>query len=321
MTPVDKTCLISVCVCTYRRTTALRELLGALAIQEGLSEPFEIVIVDNDAAGSGKETVQRFRNSTPELSVRYFVEPQKNIARARNRSVAEAKGKWVAFIDDDEVPEPTWLRHLFETAHKYKADGVFAPVLPMLPKEAPEWIHRGRFFERPRHNTGEDVPVPEMRTGNSFLLASWLEAFEAPFDAQYGLTGGSDTHFFARVLANGARFVWCDEAIVYETISPSMANLRWLLLRSLRGGQTFAERKLAEKGKLFGSGLLIWTAATLALALMTAPLLLPFGVHRSVWWLRKGATAAGKLLAFTPYRYEEYGTKRLKRPSKSTTTK
>src|SRR6056297_2389366 len=35
-----------------------------------------------------------------------------NIASARNAGIRAAAGKIVAFIDDDAVPEPTWLTHL-----------------------------------------------------------------------------------------------------------------------------------------------------------------------------------------------------------------
>lgn len=299
--------LISVCVCTYKRMAGLEELLNALAVQ-GLEQPFEVVIVDNDAEGSARGIVDQCRERLPGLPIRYSIEPEQNIGLARNRSVAAAKGDWLAFIDDDEIPEPTWLSMLLACVVEYKADGAFAPVVPILPEQAPAWVRRGRFFERPRHRTGETIPAEETRTSNALISASLLKRRAQPFDPRYKYPGGEDCKLFISMVAEGARFVWCDEAVLYERVPQSRTNVQYLLSRTLRMTQLYAERSLATRGKLFSYGMFLRGLAALGLASVMAPLLLPFGAHRSVWWLRKGARGVAKLLVLTPFRYQRYRT-------------
>src|SRR5262249_24123299 len=100
--------LISICICTYRRATQLEQLLNMLEQQvtKGLFR-FSIVVVDNDAHQSAQSIVESCaeRSSVP---IGYRVEPQQNIAVARNASVVIATGDLVAFIDDDEEPSADW---------------------------------------------------------------------------------------------------------------------------------------------------------------------------------------------------------------------
>ena len=40
----------------------------------------------------------------------------------------EARGRWLAFIDDDEVPEPEWLAELLRVQRTCGADAVRGPA-------------------------------------------------------------------------------------------------------------------------------------------------------------------------------------------------
>lgn len=303
---MERPLLISVCICTYKRPEGLSDLLQALKTQEGLLCLWEMVVVDNDANGSARTVVKHFQEGGGP-AVHYAIEPRQNIALARNRSVAMARGQWIAFVDDDEVPEPNWLSHLLSTAQRYSADGVFAPVIPTLPDCAPSWIRRGAFFDRPRQKTGDPVPGNRTRTSNAMIVAKNIKERKEPFDPQFGLTGGSDFHLFDTMLSEGAQFVWSDEAIVYEKVPAWRANLGWLLRRAIRGGQIYVQHRIITGGKHQSFGMALHGLAVMMVAVSAALLLLPFGVHRSVWWLRKGATGLGKVLVFFPWcRYEEY---------------
>src|SRR5437867_185465 len=100
---------IAVCVCTYKRPRFLSRLLADLRDQEtrGLFT-YSIVVTDNDRLQSASGVVREFAAASC-IPIRYCVEPRQNIALARNKAVANAKGDFIAFIDDDEFPTQTWL--------------------------------------------------------------------------------------------------------------------------------------------------------------------------------------------------------------------
>ena len=116
---------VSVCVCTFRRPELLDGLLSLLAEQR--LPAFEIVVVDNDPAHSALPVLQAWGERLP---LRFVHLPEPNIAKARNLAVAQARGAWLAFIDDDERPGPDWLYLLVQAQAASGADGVMAPVLP-----------------------------------------------------------------------------------------------------------------------------------------------------------------------------------------------
>jgi glycosyltransferase involved in cell wall biosynthesis len=170
-----------------------------------------------------------------------LIEPQQNIALARNKAVENSAGQFIAFIDDDEFPPDRWLLTLLEAQKRYQADGVLGPVLPHFDFTPPEWVVKGGIFDRPRYRSGYKMPGHQTRTGNVLLRRSMLEGVECPFRPQFG-TGGEDVDFFTRMVAKGCQFVWCDEAVVYEEIPESRCTWRYLVKRALLRGSTFPKR-------------------------------------------------------------------------------
>jgi succinoglycan biosynthesis protein ExoM len=288
---------VSVCIPTYRRNDLLLALLEDLACQERV--PDEVIVVDNDAAAGAYATVQAFRLTCPPFLLAYDVQPERNIAMTRNRSVARATGDWLAFVDDDERAPPQWLRLLLETAVAHQADGVLAPVVPLVPEGAPDWIRRGRFYDSARHETGAPVPLNCMRFGNVLLRGELVRSLQPPFNPVFALGAGEDTDLLVRLSLAGARIVWCDEAEVTEPIVPKKLSLRWLLARSVAGGQDFARKSVSGEYGPVGPGrrVVFYTRviAQLGVAVALVPLTLLAGRHHAARWLMKASGNLGKL--------------------------
>ena len=227
---------ISVCICTYKRPDLLMKLIEGLHDQVTDSLfTYSIVVVDNDRIGSARHTVEETKkhSSSP---ISYYIEPEQNIALARNKAVTNAKGEFIAFIDDDEVPVETWLVNLYKTMIGCHADGVLGPVLPYFEVTPPNWVIRGKFFERPTHRTGETLHWRNTRTGNVLLRRDIFNNGESLFRNAFG-RGGEDTDFFRRMVDKGFRFVWCEEAPVYEAVTAQRCTRSFLLRRALARGQ------------------------------------------------------------------------------------
>jgi succinoglycan biosynthesis protein ExoM len=301
---------VAICIVTYQRPvwlSALLESLAQLSVADRSEDTPLVVIVDNDGGASGRGAVERASEQLP-FPVIYELEARRGISYARNRAVAVALAQgaeFVAFIDDDEIVSPGWLDEMLTVQRAYAADVVTGPVIPRFNDGVPDWIVRGRFFERPRFATGT------LRRGgatNNCLISRRLFAGSAePFDARFATSGGSDMHFFKRVARAGARIVWADRAVVEEWVPQSRARVPWLLQRAYRGGNAFtlSERILDRSGKW----LLRRTGKGLARTIQGTLLVLPsifLGRAPTVRALQKAAIGAGTLAAIMGSRYEEY---------------
>lgn len=302
---------ISILICTLDRPQQLAWLLDDVARQT--RQPDEVVVVDNDAAAGARAVVEAFRAVAP-FPVIYDVEPEKGISQARNRTVQRARGDWLGFLDDDERVPPDWLAVMSDCARQHHADGVLGPLLRIAPRDAPDWIRRGRHYDLPRARTGTVLPWKHLWFGNALLRADRVRAEAVPFDLALGLSGGEDGDLLMRLASRGAKFVWCDEAAVTEPIAPTRLTLRWILQRAYSGGQVSTTHwRNARRGR-FGPALRerswpLYAARALAATLVAGAAtlcLMPAGRLRWVPWARKLFANAGKLAALAGARYEEY---------------
>jgi succinoglycan biosynthesis protein ExoM len=272
---------ICVCICTFKRPALLAKLLNELAQQrtEGLFT-YSIVVADNDFMKSGQTVVADFADSSAAVPIKYCVEPEQNIAMARNKALENADGDFIAFIDDDEYPSNGWLLNMFKACNKFKVDGVLGPVKSYFEHNPPQWIIKGNFFERPEHADGYELDWPKTRTGNFLFRRDILGGDAKPFNSEFG-SSGEDTEFFRVMIGKGYRFAWCNEAIVYEFVPPSRCSRSYLMRRAMLQGGNFPK---IRKNPVYNLVKSIIAIPVYALAL---PVLALFGQHMFIKYLIK----------------------------------
>ncbi|HXV37005.1 MAG TPA: glycosyltransferase [Myxococcota bacterium] len=296
-------CDVSICIASYRRPRGLARLLESLARTKrppGLR--LETIVVDNDADASAEPVVRAHAEALDPL--RYFVEPRRNIAHARNRALDEALGEWLMFVDDDEAADEAWISAYLELLEREACDGAFGPVLSQFEAAPRGWLAAGEFFARRRYPTGSEIDRSDLRTSNAVIRTRSIAGLR--FDPAFGRTGGSDTDLFCRMRRAGARFLWCDEARVTEFVPPERCRFAFLAQRAFRGGCVFT--RLARSGTRADSAVRALRAVAAAGGLAA---LLPFAALAGRRPLARAAlricTQAGHLWTLLGRSYEEYG--------------
>jgi succinoglycan biosynthesis protein ExoM len=301
-----------VAVLTFHRERDLRELLTALqselgtfALGNATVQIWKILVIDNDPGRSAETVAAEFD------TVRYVGEPTPGISAARNRALEEATGfDCLIFIDDDERPEPGWLRSHLKTWTDFGASAVAGAVISEFDGPLDPWLAAGGFFDRPRPPSG--TPMEIAATNNLLLDLRDVRRFGLEFDARYGLTGGEDTLFTRALVAAGGSLVFCSEALVFDKVPASRMTRRWVLARYMSGGNSWALTGMQVRTSVVGRVLEFTrlTAAGLVRVFAGATIWAVGSTTRSqklsANGLRTLARGSGLLMGACGLRYQEY---------------
>jgi glycosyltransferase involved in cell wall biosynthesis len=111
----------TVAIPTYNGEQRLPEVLDRLRSQEGVDQiSWEILVVDNNSTDGTADLVKHYQDHWHHpFPLNYLKEPRQGAAYARHLAAQEAKGQWIGFLDDDNLPTPTWVAAAiaFATTH------------------------------------------------------------------------------------------------------------------------------------------------------------------------------------------------------------
>lgn len=241
---------ISIVVCTFNRRELVGQALSSLAAQQCDDYTCEILIVDDGSTdGTGDLVATIIPKSSVEI--RYIKQRNSGVAVARNTGVRNARGQWIAFMDDDEIADPNWLACLLSTAKSAGADCVGGPCYLKFETDA-----SNLRSSTVRRLLGENlvmrdqIPVwrkaidPRLRkcglpgTGNVLIRAT---VFERVGLFSEGRTYGEDHEFFRRAQAQGLRFAVAPDAIIYHVIPNARLTETYLVQLAAKAGSTRAQ--------------------------------------------------------------------------------
>jgi len=299
----------AVAVITRRRPDGLARLLASIDRLETIGPrgaiDLSIIVIENDDTASAMPACR--------WPSRHVLEPRQGIPVARNRAIDEARAidpaaDWVAFVDDDETVDPSWLIALARAAAESHADILTGPARPVLPEPVPRWALQTHAYDQPSHPDGSILH--EAYTNNVAVRASLLGTSSCRFDERLLMTGGSDTHLFRSLARKGHRIQWCAEAVTMEHYPHSRLTRRWAARRAYRVGATNAwiMLDLRERTRL---GCLALAVRFMARGLVRCTTSLVHGMvdAAAMHLVLDGAKALGLALGATGLdRFEEYAT-------------
>lgn len=221
---------IAICICTYRRPEGLTHLLTKLQSLE-TTDDVTIVIADNDHdRQEGIQVAEKHRSHCRWPIVTEAVTEQ-GISHSRNtasRLALEIAPDLIAFIDDDEWPEPHWLSELVRVQALHNADAVGGPTRPVFSDDVDEKIRNNPYY-------GADLRLPDgspcqlEAAGNFIIKASALRnAGPLYFHPDFALSGGEDLAFFTQLQQTQATMYWAANATVWETVPVERLSPTWL---------------------------------------------------------------------------------------------
>ena len=98
---------VSVIIPTYNRGWTIGEAVDSVLAQD--YRDFELIIVDDGSTDNTSEVLDAYRGT-----IKIFRQTNKGVSAARNRGIAEASGKFIAFLDSDDLWLPQKLSRQVE---------------------------------------------------------------------------------------------------------------------------------------------------------------------------------------------------------------
>lgn len=233
----------SVLIASHGEALYLRRVLNALAIQTYTD--FDVVLIDNNSRAHLSEKIADLFGGR----MRIIHEPQVGLSRARNLAMTHAKGKYVAFLDDDAVPDPSWLAALLAGLCQYGVSVVGGSIRLGFQAKMPDWLgieHRLLLAEL-LYN-GHDIPsigASQYICGGN--MATYASTFErvGGFAESFGRVGSllrssEELEWCRRVQAVGSSVAFIYSAQVEHLIGPSRLKLSYFYRRGYWQGRSDA---------------------------------------------------------------------------------
>jgi len=263
--------LITVAICTRNRARALDRTLASLtALTLPASMQWELLVVDN---GSHDDTATSLRTYAGRLPVRMLAESRIGLSYARNRAIAEARGVYIVWIDDDVIVDPDWLRAYAEAFRAWPDAAFFGgPIVPAFEGTPPRWLQSALPHVDNAYAARDlgNAPVPLTRETLPFGANFAVRAEEQRrhlFDPELGrrdsaLFAGEEWAVLEALLGEGASGRWVPDARLRHVIAPERQTVLYLRNYYVGNGMSLARtRDAAGERMLLGRPRWVWREA------------------------------------------------------------
>jgi glycosyltransferase involved in cell wall biosynthesis len=240
---------VSVVIPTFRRRELLLEAIQSALRQERVS--VEVIVVDDSPEGSAREAVQALNDKR----VRYVQSATPSggkPALVRNDGAKRANGRFVHFLDDDDLVAEKYYRDAVAAFEAHPDCGVvFGQIQPFSVPDSAALVHERKFFNTAARRTrfwsslgsrwamtASLLFMPTLLVNSACLIRREHVQALGGYDANILLN--EDVDFFCRAIRIfGCRFL--DQVVVHYRILPN----------SLMHGRTGNDQLIASYQRMY----------------------------------------------------------------------
>jgi glycosyltransferase involved in cell wall biosynthesis len=234
---------VSVVICTYNRADLARNAITSV-LQQGVShEEYELLIVDNASTDHTYEMSQEFCDKYS--NVRYMFEHNVGLSYARNLGWREARGEYIAYLDDDGLARSGWLSAALNVIEERHPPAFGGPFYAFYMTAKPYWYkdeyESSVLSSFPRPYKENEYP----NGGNLFILRELLER-AGGFDSSFGMSGNKlgyaeETHLLKKLKDQDPDCVfYYDPAVsIDHLVRPEKMTLRWKSVSVFAGAKAY----------------------------------------------------------------------------------
>ena len=246
--------IVSVIIPTYNRAQKVQAAIRSVLSQT--YPDYEIILVDDGSTDGTAEAVERFfsQEQGNVKKVRYLFQHNQGPSISRNTGIEHARGKWIAFLDSDDLWFPEKLECQLQVLEQFKEAGACVADAQMVNDvglDASTFHQCGRVYHQPI-GIASDALLGTAKDFPGFWLSTLLVRTDLArdlkgFDPDIQVAEDRDFHFR---LALKTRFAYINKLLVRTDRSASMpgSNCRpwdkWHI--RLRGHQRMYEKWLAS---------------------------------------------------------------------------
>lgn len=219
---------ISVVITAFRSGELIKEAIESVLAQTFGN--FEIIIVDNNASEETKTAYAKLVNSNPD-KIRVVHENVQGACSARNRGIREAKGVFIAFLDDDDTMYPERLFKQFTAIEDNPQAIMVYGGMNIVSFDGKEIIEKNKYWDAQNwalflfgdslrfQSDPLSLPPPSV-----FFFRKEVIEKVGLFDERFNPIGVEDTEFLLRMWEAG-QFIKINEPLInYRLASQDFAN-------------------------------------------------------------------------------------------------
>lgn len=128
---------ISVLIPVYNVEEYLEECVESVLKQS--HQDFEIILVDDFSTDKSRTICENLKSKDNRIRTIYHSK-NKGVSASRNTCLRAAIGKYIAFVDSDDLIKPDYLKEMYDIAEKTNADVVATGGREYRQNEKGEWV-------------------------------------------------------------------------------------------------------------------------------------------------------------------------------------